>query len=433
MITTKTLKSGLRIAVNEMKGFEGVSFKMFVFVGSSNENEEKNYGISHLIEHMFFKGTKTRTSLDIVNEFDKYGIQTNAYTSKDTTCYYTYGTNDTLDKSVEIMSDMFFNSTFDEEELKREKQVVIEEIHMYQDRPDSVCEMLMEDKFFAGTNFAHDIAGTDDIVENISREQILNYVHKNYTAKNVILSFAGNITMEEAEKLVNKYYEQNFKTSEQFMYAPQKTDFSIKTNQAKIIKDTNQAQVMIAYNTENRFESEKCRLNTVVSYILGAGMSSRLFQEVREKLGLVYSISASNDTNDLTGMFSISLGTNLKKVNLALKTIRRVIDEVVKDGFTEEELLQAKNMIISSIKLGSDVPSRQATLIASNLQYQNKIITKQEMIENYKKITLKELNEQVKSIFSHNYVITMVSSKNDIDLLKAYESNNVLNNNEKCL
>ena len=150
MIKTKVLNSGTRLAVCNMNGFEGVSFKMFVFCGSSNEKDEKDYGISHLIEHMFFKGTKKRSAYEIVREFDKLGIQTNAYTSIDTTCYYTYGTGETLEKSVEIMSDMLFNSTFDAQELEREKLVVCEEINMYQDRPDAVCEMALMNEFYKG-------------------------------------------------------------------------------------------------------------------------------------------------------------------------------------------------------------------------------------------------------------------------------------------
>lgn len=421
MIKIKTLNSGVRLAVNEMKGFEGVSVKLFVFVGSSNEKNEKDYGISHLIEHMFFKGTKTRTSLDIVKEFDKYGIQTNAYTTKTNTCYFTYGTKDTVEKSVELLSDMFFNSTFDSEELIKEKQVVVEEINMYQDMPDSQCEILMDSIFYNGTTFAHDIAGTEESVSKISRKQILDYYNKNYTPKNIILSLAGNISFEEAEKLINKYFEKNFKQKESFVYSPIVSNFKIEKNQAVIYKDTNQAQVKIAYKTTNNFNENENRLNLVISYMLGGGMSSRLFQEVREKLGLVYTIYSSNDVNYLSGMFNIGFGTNLKNLPLALKTIRKVIEDVKQNGFSKEELMQAKNMLISSIKLRSDSPSDSASNMAFQLQNKNRIINKEEMIELYKQISLKEVNNQLKNIFTDNYCITMVSSKNDLDLLKSFD------------
>lgn len=421
MIKTKTLNSGVRLAVNEMKGFEGVSVKLFVFVGSSNEKNEKDHGISHLIEHMFFKGTKTRTSLDIVKEFDKYGIQTNAYTTKTNTCYFTYGTKDTVEKSVELLSDMFFNSTFDSEELIKEKQVVIEEINMYQDMPDSQCEILMDSIFYNGTTFAHDIAGTEESVSKISREQILDYFSKNYTPKNIILSLAGNISFEEAENLINKYFEKNFKQKESFVFNPVVTNYKIEKNQAVIYKDTNQAQVKIAYKTTNNFSEDENRLNLVISYMLGGGMSSRLFQEVREKLGLVYTIYSSNDVNYLSGMFNIGFGTNLKNLPLALKTIKKVIEEVKQNGFTEEELMQAKNMLISSIKLRSDSPSDSASNMALQLQNKNRIISKEDMIELYKNVTLKDVNKQLLNIFTDKYCITMVSSKNNIDLIKSFD------------
>lgn len=422
MIKTETLKSGAKLAVNEMKGFEGVSFKMFVFVGSSNEKDKELYGISHLIEHMLFKGTEKRTSLDIVNEFDKYGIQNNAYTSKDTTCYFTYGTKETLEKSVEIMSDIFFNSTFNEDELNKEKMVVIEEINMYQDMPDAVCEMALEEEFFKNTSFAHDIIGSEETVNNLTREQILEYKRKNYIPKNVVLSFAGNVTIKEAEILVEKYFESNFIKGEQKKYEVPNNTFKLEKSARTTIKDTNQAQIMIAYNTENRFALEKCRLNTIISYILGYGMSSRLFQEVREKRGLVYSILANNEANDLTGIFKISLGTNSTKVKTALKTINSVIQDVLLKGFTEEELKQAKNMIVTAIKLGSDKPSSQANILANQLHYNNRVYSKEEMIELYNKITLEEINNQAKIIFNNNYVISMVSSKDDIDLIESYEN-----------
>lgn len=423
MIKTKVLNSGTRLAVCNMPSFEGVSFKMFVFCGSGNESDPKDYGISHLIEHMFFKGTKKRNAYQIVQEFDKLGIQSNAYTSNNTTCYYTYGTGETLEKSVEIMSDMLFNSLFDEEELAREKLVVCEEIDMYQDRPDAVCEMALLNNFFKGTNFAHDIAGSKESVLNISREQILKYFKKHYSPKNIILSFAGNVTFEKAEELVNKYFEPYFKKQEKFEFKPIKYNFNIEEKQVTTKKAIKQAQLMIAYKAENRFEEKETLINGLISNMLGGGMSSRLFQEVREKLGLVYSISSYNDVGDLASVFSISLGTSPKKVPLALKTINCVIQDVIKNGFTKEELIQAKNMTISAIKLQSDSPSNMASRIASSLQYKNKIVTKEESIEKCKKITLEEVNQQAKKLFNNqNCIISMVGKNTEIDLFKYYSN-----------
>ena len=150
-------------------------------------------------------------------------------------------------------------------------------------------------------------------------------------------------------------------------------------------------------------------------------MSSRLFQEVREKLGLVYTIYSSNDVNYLSGMFNIGFGTNLKNLPLALKTIKKVIEEVKQNGFTEEELMQAKNMLISSIKLRSDSPSDSASNMALQLQNKNRIISKEDMIELYKNVTLKDVNKQLLNIFTDKYCITMVSSKNNIDLIKSFD------------
>jgi len=421
MITSKVLNSGARLVVDEMKGFEGVSFKLFIFVGSSNEKKEEDYGISHLIEHMFFKGTKTRSSFDIVKEFDKLGIQTNAYTSKTATCYFTYGTTETLEKSVEITSDMLFNSVYDETELEREKQVVLEEIKMYEDLPDSVCEILMDSTFYNNLSYAHDILGTEKSVLNITRNQILDYLKENYIPKNIVLSFAGNVDFKTVEKLVNKYFESKFTTQSFFKYDPITIDFAVEKKQNVVLKETNQAQIKISYKTENLFNEHKTRLNSLISAILGGGMSSRLFQEVREKLGLVYNISSQNETSPIAGMFSIMFGSTHKNIKLALKTIKNVIKNVVDNGFTQEELTQAKNMLITNIKLQGDSPSNMATRNAYQLQNNNRIISKEDLINFYKNITIEEINIQAKNIFTQNYCITMVSSKTE-NLIEEYEN-----------
>lgn len=415
-------KSGLRATVCNMPGLEGVSFKVIVYTGSSNENREEDYGISHLIEHMFFKGTKTRLPLELSKEFDKNGLQTNAYTSKDCTCFFTYGTNDSLEKSVEIMSDLFFNSTYNEKELKSEKQVVIEEIKMYQDRPDAVCDIMLENIFYGDTTFAHDIVGSEESVANITREQIFDYLSKHYTPDNIVLSFAGNVTKKEAERLVIKYFENNFKSNRKSEELLLDKNFSIPKKQLIVKRDTQQALIRIAYQIENRY-TEKKYAYTVISQILGGTMSSRLFQEIREKKGLVYNIDTFIDVSDLAGMFSIGFGTTPRKVNLALKTIRKVIDDVVKSGVTMEELSQAKKMIISSLKLSSDKPSNQATSVANQLKYYGKITPIKEIIEKYQKLTLEEVNSVIKEIFDNkNYCICMVNDKLDIDLIKTYEN-----------
>ncbi len=418
MVITKVLKSGVRVAINSMKGFEGVSFKMFVFTGSGSETNPKDYGISHLIEHMFFKGTKTRSSQDIVKEFDDLGIQTNAYTGKSETCFFTYGTGDSLEKSVEIMSDMLFNSVFDEVELEREKEVVIEEIKMYNDRPDAVCELAMDNIFFEGTPYAHDIAGSEKSVKNISREQILNYFGEKYIPINIVLSFAGNVESEKALELVEKYFEPYFKQKGEFVFSPVKTDFKITKKQLIVAKKTNQAQVSIAYQTENKYDKTNLYKNVLISQILGGSMGSRLFQEVREKLGLVYTISCYNDTGIISGMLSINFGTSLKKLPLALKTIKKVLNEVCKDGFKEEELMQAKNIIISAIKLRSDSPSSEASNIAMQYQYSDKILSKNEHINKYASVTLEDINNRAKEIFEKDFCITMCGNKSNINLLK---------------
>ena len=419
MIEVKTLNSGTRVIVENKRGVEGVSFRMHFSIGSKDETPEI-YGISHLIEHMLFKGTKKRSAFQISYDLERVGASVNAFTSKQSTCYLTYGTKDSLKTCVEVLSDMFFNSVFDEIELEKEKQVVLEEMKMYQDTPRDVAETLIEQCFFDGTPYSHDIIGTEKSVLSITREQILEYIKKYYTPKNLVVSFAGNITLEKALKLVEEYIESGFKVKEKSEFLPNTVDFMPKRKEIKKYMQTNQSHVLIAFPVENIFKQTP--LSTYCSRSLCNGMSSRLFQIIREKLGLVYSIFSGVYSYEIGGLFIIQFATSSKNVPLALKTIRKELNKIVLKGFKNSEFKSVKKTLIANLKLNTDNLRSASSKNINSLLYLNKIETKEDRLKKYNDVKLEEVNAYAKSLFSkENYVVCLVGENTEYNLLELFK------------
>lgn len=422
MINTKVYPNGLRLVVDEMKNFESCAFHILVCTGSVNE-DESNYGISHFIEHMLFKGTEKRTASQIVRELDSLGANVNAYTDKSETVYYTKSTGDNVESCVEILSDMLYNSVFDEKEMSREKKVVLEEIAMYQDDAFSCAEMLASSSFYCGTPYAPDVAGTKKSVRGIKRKDIKEYMQRFYTPSNIVISFAGNITLKKAEKLVEKY----FKTDECLNNAKtelKKCSPTIKSKVSKKYKDNEQSHICITYPALDLNDERRTALN-VFNIAWGGGMSSLLFQVIREKLGLVYSIGCSAGANTAGGDTTIHFATTDKNVPVALKTIRQIIDEIVKNGIPEKTFETAKKYYMNSLKLAYENTSAVSLANAKRLAYLNKVTTKQEIVEKIEKVTNNDVSELVKKIYNNeNFTISYVGKNTKRDLLKCYIENN---------
>ena len=205
----KTFDNGLKLVVAKMQGSFSVACGVFVKTGSANESAEEN-GISHFIEHTLFKGTEKRSAFEISDFVDGIGGQINAYTAKQMTCYYTHTTKDHIKDSLEILSDIFFNSVFDKTELAKEKGVVIEEINMSEDTPEDLCLDLLSESYFGREGLGQTILGSAKNVRSFTREAILKYMDKYYTADNVVISVAGNVDIKEAEKFVGEFFAEKF-------------------------------------------------------------------------------------------------------------------------------------------------------------------------------------------------------------------------------
>lgn len=422
----KTYKNGLTLAVTTMEGYESVAFNIFVNTGSINETDGY-YGISHLIEHMLFKGTKKRSAYEIAKELDRLGANVNAFTDCEETTYFTKSTNENLEECVEILADMFFNATFDQKEMTREKKVVCEEIAMYNDDAYTKSELLVNSLIYNGTGFARDVAGSKQSVKATTQEKIRDYMQKFYTPQNTIISFCGNIKLKQAEKLMEKYFLSHYSLTLKDEIAPKrvaeprKETPKIVEKTIKQYKDNEQANICITYPGISQYDPDKYTLN-VLNSALGRGMSSKLFQRIREKLGLVYNILSQCSFNSTCGDVTIHFATSTKNAPLALSAIKEEMANLVKEGLTESEFNDAKSNLLASIKLSYENTGSVNVSVCKNIRSYGRAITKEEYLENYQKVTLEDVNKVARRIFDNeNYCISYVGKNTRIDLLKNYK------------
>lgn len=397
--------SGLRLVVDRLPHTRSLSIGVFVGVGSLYETKENN-GISHFIEHMFFKGTKKRTAFDIVSELENIGVNINAYTSKNTTAFHTSGLSDFAEVCTEMLSDMYFNSKFDSENLAKEKAVVLEEIKMSEDDYEDRCmENLVKSHYGASRSIAYPILGSAENVMNFDKQAINEFMNKYYTPQNTVISMAGDITYEKAVEIVEKYFEKNMVKTDY-----QKRKFHITKPKSKyaclVRNDCQQSHVAISFPAYG-LKSRNSTLNGVFCSMLAGGMSSRLFQKIRDELGLVYTIYAAPISYVDDGYWYIYFATDPKQVPLAMKEIRKILDEVKENGFTKDELdrtlIQSKTSYILSKEQSMSVMRVNArSMLLLNKRYNlNKQLKELEKID----------NDRVREIidFSLNYETVSVS------------------------
>ncbi len=419
-VKTKTYESGLRLIVANMPDSRAVSTFFGINTGSVNENENNN-GISHVIEHMTFKGTKLRSAEQISTELESLGANINAFTSRYITCYYGSCIKENAEKCFEIFSDMILNSQYDEEELKKELKVIFEEIDMYEDDPGSVAYDKYNEIFFENTKLEKSVIGTKKVLKALKRQDLVDYINKFYVPHNMVVSFAGGITFEEADQMVSKYFNCGFKTKNAPIL-PYITKDMLLPKQKFVCqkKDISQTHIVLGYPTENVYSDNAAAIN-VLSFILGGGMSSRLFVRIREKLGLVYSINAMPELFDIAGNIIISLATNHTNQELALKSIREEIDNIAQNGVTQAEIDKAKTFCKSMIVMSSETTTNIARHNASNVMQFGRHKTIDDRIDEINKVTLEQVNTLAKEIFSsENYCMAIVSDNPNKDGMKIY-------------
>ena len=344
MIEKHTSDNGLRVVLENIPSVRSVTIGVWILTGSRNEGYTNN-GISHLIEHMMFKGTEKRTARDIAEAFDSIGGQVNAFTSKEYTCYFARVMDTYKEHALEVLSDMFFNSTFDEVELEKEKKVVSEEIKMYEDTPDDIVHDLLAKAAYGEHSLGYPILGTDKHLNSFTREDLFAYKDTFYNPSNVVISVAGNVDTGFITK-VEDYFNQFENESK-----PNKIEKPIFiAEDLRRSKDTEQAHLCFGYDGLPIYDERYSSL-AVLNNVLGGSMSSRLFQDVRENKGLAYAVFSGHSSHLDSGMLTIYAGTGKDSLESLKSTIESTIDMFIKDGVTDKELKNSKEQLKGQMML----------------------------------------------------------------------------------
>ena len=394
MVFEKKYENGLRLVVKQMQGLMSVTMGILVGTGASVETDKED-GISHFIEHMQFKGTHKRNAFEVSDAFDRLGAQVNAFTGKDLTCYYSKCTSDHTSECFEILSDLFLNSTFPEEEMEREKGVVCEEISMNEDTPEDLCLDLLAQAFYGKENYGRNILGTINNVKSFTVEDILRYKKARYCPENIVISFAGAIEPQTAQALVEEFFgaldKGVFEAREQKI---------IRAKQSLVKqKPIEQMHIAIAYPTLSRGNHYEDALSAVNS-ILGGSMSSRLFQEVREKRGLAYSVYSYLSPFKETGSHIIYAGVNPSQKQAAYDAVCAVIKEIKNNGVTEEEFLRAREQIKSGMFFSNESSNSQMLLYGKYMLNYNEIFDFEQRLDKINSLTLDTAKEAIEFMFN---------------------------------
>ncbi|MBQ7913619.1 MAG: insulinase family protein [Clostridia bacterium] len=394
MVYEKKYSNGLRLVVKEMQGLMSVTMGVLVGTGASAETDSED-GISHFIEHMQFKGTEKRTAFEISDAFDRIGAQVNAFTGKDITCYYSKCTSDHTATCFELLSDLFLNSTFPEEEMEREKGVVCEEISMNEDTPEDLCLDLLATAFYGKENYGRNILGTAENVKRFTVADIIRYKKARYCPENIVISFAGAIDKTTAEALVESYF--GVLSTGEFEYRPAKI---IKPHLSLVKrKPIEQMHLAIAYPAVPRGDKRE-DIFSAINSILGGSMSARLFQEVREKRGLAYSVYSYISPFSECAAQNIYAGVNPNNLQQAYGAINAVIGDMKENGITEDEFLRSREQMKSGMFFSNESSNSQMLLYGRYMLNFNKVFDFEDKLNRINAMTYDDAQEMLSIMFN---------------------------------
>jgi len=402
-----TLDNGMKIVTDEMKDVESVSLGMWVNAGSRNETEEIN-GISHVLEHMAFKGTKTRTAKDIVEQIENVGGITNAYTSHEVTCFYAKVLKDNAPLAVDIIADILQNSTFDAEELRKEKSVICQEISKTFDDPEDYVFDMYFSAAYPDQPIGRAILGPAENVNRFTKQDLDSYIQAQYLPHRMVFSAAGNVNHDKVVDMVSKAFanvsSRPDKTVEKAAY---------KGGEVKLSRDIEQALLIFGFNGLDYTDKNYYDIN-VLSVILGGGMSSRLFQEVREKRGLVYTVSSFPTFYKDTGLFSIFAGTSEEQVKELIPVVCDEIGKITK-GVTAEEMLRAKAQIKAEILMSRESTSKRSDRNAHQVISYGRVKDVAEIVEGIDAVNEQSLKETAMRVFSSNLSLASLGAIKNVE------------------
>ncbi len=357
---------------------------------------------------MMFKGTKKRNAFQISDEMDRIGAQVNAFTGKDLTCYYAKSITENAAEAFEILADLFLNSTFPQQEMIREKGVVIEEINMTEDTPDDLCLDLIVEAYYGRKGFGRNILGTPENVSGFTQKDIKTYLSKRYTADNIVIAMAGSIDIALAEELAEKYFGKLAPaTAEKREIPTESIHQSLLRN-----KDIEQIHIALSYPSMCRGD-DASEATQILNAVLGGSMSSRLFQTVREKMGLAYTVYSYLSPYANTGTLTIYAGVNAQNYKKSVDAVYKCIDELKKKGITKDEFTRGKEQMKASFMFARESTSSQMLLYGKELIYNGKLFDFEDKIRKINSVTLDDVNKVIEKNFDESRKAAAVVGKLD--------------------
>lgn len=401
-----TLPNGLRVATDTMLEAESVVIGAWVGVGTRHEPWRAN-GIAHMTEHMMFKGTKKRSAYAISKSIEKNGGVMNAHTTREETAYYARVLPEDTERTAEIIADMLLRSVFDPKELDRERQVIIQEIGRDRDTPDEHVFDLMHETAFPRQKMGRSILGTTEVVERVPRDELINYVRKNYHTGNIVIVGTGKIAHDELVALARRYF------SRLPSGKPAKIEKAkIKKGDLRVNKETEQLHLMMSFAAPG-LHASNAHVADLLATLLGGTSSSRLFQKVREKRGLVYNIATYHMPFQDVGLFCLYAGTDPDRVKELVPVVCRELKDVTKK-ITESELKRAKAQARAELLIGQDSVMRRAEMLGHHVLTYNEPIPMQDTIGEIMKVTVDQTRTMAAKILAKPPIITALGPLDNI-------------------
>jgi len=408
-----TLPNGVKIVSEYIPYLKSFSLGFWFNVGARDENLRNN-GISHFIEHMLFKGTKTRTAKQISDEIESYGGYLNAFTSKEHTCYYGRGLSENFKKTFVVLADMIQNPLFKDSHIKKEAGVVIDELKDIDDNPEELIFDKFEETVFDGHNLSYPIIGTEKNILSFTTN-ILNQYHKaNYRLDNLMIAVSGAIEHDEAVKLAEKYFTCKKNSSNQ-----KRKNFIKQTVSNQIIeKEIQQVHSIIGRTTYGFNDARRHKLK-VLSTLLGDGSSSRLFQAVREKLGMTYQINSFLNSYEDVSVFGVYFSTNDKQTEKVNEIVRRELNKLRTTEVKSKELSRVKEYIKGSTLMSLENTTNRMIRLANSIYHYGKIVPVEYVLDKIENVTVEDIYKLSKEVLNESTLSTIIIRSKDNSVKKA--------------
>ncbi len=413
MIQVAELANGIKVLMENIPHVRSVAIGVWVDIGSRDESNELA-GISHFIEHLMFKGTEKRTAKDIAEALDAVGGQLNAFTTKEYTCYYARVLDEHFLLGVDLLGDMLLNSRFDQADIDRERNVIVEEIKMYEDAPDELVHDVIASTIWQSHPLGRPISGYEKTVQRLSREQLLSFYHKYYSPGNMVISVAGSFDNQNVINALNDTFGKLTGTKKERLYTLPEPACQVGCRAKE------NEQVHICLGTQGlALDDKKIYILQIINTILGGGLSSRLFQEIREQRGLVYSIYSYHSSYHDSGLFCIYTGLSKQNVRSTLELIFKEIYNIQSNGVSAAELQRVKDQLKGNLLLSLESISTRMSRLGKSQLYLGKVVSPDEIVSRIMEVSDIDIKDMAKTLLKpENFCMASVGPWDDSNILE---------------